>query len=94
MGETRVPVGGSSQPGFCFTKPAPQKGALPPWKGDLWDLPMLLGNLYRNPPETFTQPPAEKTGRKQKTGPPAWENQAGSPALSRRVPWTSTVRVV
>ena len=30
----------------------------------------------------------------KKTGPPAWENQAGSPALSRRVPWTSTVRKV
>lgn len=54
-GETRVlPGGASSQPRFCFTKPALQKGALPPWKGNLWDLPRLLGNLYRNPPETFT----------------------------------------
>lgn len=35
-----------------------------------------------------------KEGENKKTGPPAWENQAGSPALSRRVPWTSTVRVV
>lgn len=75
--------GASSQLRFCFTKPAPQKGALPPWKGELWDLPRLLGDLYRKPPETFTQSPAEKTGRKQKAGPPAWENQAGSPVKGR-----------
>lgn len=94
-GEARVLLGGaSSQPRFCFTKPGPQKGALPPWKGNLWDLPRLLGNLYRNSPETFTQPPTGKRGENKKTGPPAWENQAGNPAFSRRMPWTSTVRVV
>lgn len=83
-GEARVlPGGASSQPRFCFTKPALQKGALPPWKGDLWDLPMLLDNLYRKPPETFTQPPAGKRGEKKKAGPPAWENQAGNPAKGR-----------
>ena len=79
-GEARVLAeGASSQPRFCFTKPAPQKGALPPWKGDLWDLPRLLGDLYRKPPETFTQPPAEKTGRKQKNGASSLGKPGGKP---------------
>ena len=64
----------------CSTKPAPQKGALPPWKGSLWNLPRLLGNLYRKPPETFTQSPAGKRGENKKAGPPAWETQAKGPA--------------
>ena len=61
------------RPRFCSTKPAPQKGALPPWKGNLWNLPRLLGNLYRKPPETFTQLPAGKRGEKKKAGPFTWD---------------------
>ena len=64
---------------FCSTKPAPQKGALPPWKGSLWDLPRLLGNLSKNPPETFTQPPAEKTGEKKKAGSLTWDEPGKRP---------------
>ena len=79
-GEARVlPGGASSQPRFCFTKPGPQKGALPPWKEDLWDLPMLLGNLYRNPPETFTQPPTGKRGENKKNGVSSLGKPGGKP---------------
>ena len=64
---------------FCSTKPAPQKGALPPWKGNLWSLPRLLGNLYRKPQETFTQLPAGKRGENKKAGPFTWDEPGKRP---------------
>ena len=64
---------------FSSTKPAPQKGALPPWKGNLWSLPRLLGNLYRKPQETFTQLPAGKRGENKKAGPFTWDEPGKRP---------------
>ena len=61
----------------------------------VWDLKsrtLQKGTRFRN--LTLGDAPVGKREKKQKTGPPAWENQAGSPALSRREPWTSTVRMV
>ena len=61
----------------------------------VWDLKsrtLQKGTRFRN--LTLGDAPVGKREKKQKTGPSAWENQAGSPALSRRVPWTSTVRVM
>lgn len=50
-----------------------------PLKWEPLESAWIMGNLYRNSPETFTQPPTGKRGENKKTGPPAWKNQGEAP---------------
>ena len=80
-------------PQVLFHKTCPAKGRTAPRVLRPLKLALELGDLSKKPPETFTLLPAGKRGEHKKAGPPAWEKQTGNPALGRREPWTSTVRM-
>lgn len=97
--------GEGGRPGCCQGAPAPSPGfALqnlpckrahyPLGKGTFGICPDCWAIYIETRRKLLRSLRRKKRGENKKTGPPGWENQAGSPALSRRVPWTSTVRVV
>ena len=97
--------GEGGRPGCCQGAPAPSPGfALqnlpckrahyPLGKGTFGICPDCWAIYIETRRKLLRSLRRKKRGENKKTGPPAWENQAGSPVMSRRMPWASTVRAV